>query len=61
MWVDNSKKKQRLFELLRDPDTFHPPMLIFVDSKIGAELLADAITKVQLLYMVYDEILTLCD
>ncbi|KAG0198241.1 DEAD (Asp-Glu-Ala-Asp) box polypeptide 59 [Mortierella sp. NVP41] len=43
MWVENDSKKKELFSLLRDPKYYRPPILIFVDSRIGADLLASAI------------------
>ncbi|XP_065836718.1 probable ATP-dependent RNA helicase DDX59 isoform X2 [Oscarella lobularis] len=45
LWVEEKSKKKRLFELLRDPNYFKPPTIVFVDSKIGADLLAEAIEK----------------
>ncbi|KAG0254074.1 DEAD (Asp-Glu-Ala-Asp) box polypeptide 59 [Actinomortierella ambigua] len=43
MWVENASKKKTLFSILRDRKYFHPPILVFVDSRLGAELLAKAI------------------
>ena len=53
LWVDDKSKKKRLFTLLQDHKYFTPPILVFVDSKMGADLLAEAIQKVgnYLLYM----------
>ncbi|KAK9719980.1 hypothetical protein K7432_004428 [Basidiobolus ranarum] len=45
MWVENASKKKQLFSILNDPKYFRPPVIIFVDSKIGADLLAQAIYK----------------
>lgn len=44
--MGEKSKKKRLFELLEDPGYYRTPMVIFVESKMGAELLADAVTKV---------------
>ncbi|KAF9970413.1 DEAD (Asp-Glu-Ala-Asp) box polypeptide 59 [Actinomortierella ambigua] len=44
MWVENASKKKMLFSILRDRKYFRPPILVFVDSRLGAELLAKAIT-----------------
>ncbi len=46
MWVDTNQKKRKLFEILGDVNYYNPPAVIFVDSKMGADLLAEAITKV---------------
>ncbi|XP_071845059.1 probable ATP-dependent RNA helicase DDX59 isoform X2 [Apostichopus japonicus] len=46
LWVEEPSKKKMLFNLLEDPKHYCPPVLIFVDSKIGADLLAEAIEKV---------------
>ncbi|KAF9949391.1 DEAD (Asp-Glu-Ala-Asp) box polypeptide 59 [Mortierella alpina] len=43
MWVENESKKKQLFSLLKDPAYFRPPVLIFVESRVGADLLATAI------------------
>ncbi|KAF9586220.1 DEAD (Asp-Glu-Ala-Asp) box polypeptide 59 [Lunasporangiospora selenospora] len=43
LWVENKSKKNQLFSLLRDKNYFRPPVLIFVDSRVGADLLAKAI------------------
>lgn len=45
LWVDDKSKKKRLFSLLKDCKYFTPPVLVFVDSKMGADLLAEAIQK----------------
>ncbi|CAO3564508.1 unnamed protein product [Mortierella alpina] len=44
MWVENESKKKQLFSLLKDPAYFRPPVLIFVESRVGADLLAMAIS-----------------
>ncbi|KAF9363135.1 DEAD (Asp-Glu-Ala-Asp) box polypeptide 59 [Mortierella sp. NVP85] len=43
LWVENDSKKKQLFSLLKDPAYFRPPILVFVESRIGAELLSRAI------------------
>jgi ATP-dependent RNA helicase DDX59 len=43
MWVENESKKKQLFLLLKDPKYYRPPVLIFVESRVGADLLASAI------------------
>lgn len=47
LWVEEKSKKKRLFDLVNDKRHFLPPVLIFVDSKIGADMLADALNKVR--------------
>lgn len=47
LWVDDKAKKKRLFSLLQDYKYFTPPILVFVDSKMGADLLAEAIRRVR--------------
>ncbi|KAG0238026.1 DEAD (Asp-Glu-Ala-Asp) box polypeptide 59 [Actinomortierella wolfii] len=44
LWVENVSKKKKLFSILRDRKYFRPPILIFVESRLGAQLLAKAIT-----------------
>lgn len=46
LWVEEQLKKKHLFSLLQDPKHFMPPVVVFVNSKIGADLLAEAIQKV---------------
>lgn len=54
LWVEDKSKKKRLFSLLNDSKYFFPPILVFVDSRIGADMLAEAIQKVEnLSYAVY--------
>ncbi|CAI8006463.1 Probable ATP-dependent RNA helicase DDX59 [Geodia barretti] len=45
LWVEEKAKKKRLFALLNDPSVFKPPVIIFVNSKAGTLLLAEAINK----------------
>jgi len=44
LWVENKTKKKKLFDLLEDPKYYHPPIVVFVDSKKGADMLAEAIS-----------------
>ncbi|KAK3815822.1 MAG: P-loop containing nucleoside triphosphate hydrolase protein [Linnemannia gamsii] len=43
LWVENDLKKKELFSLLKDSRYYRPPVLIFVESRVGSELLASAI------------------
>jgi len=45
LWVEDNSKKKELFKLLMDSRYFHPLIIIFVDSRLGAELLTKAIQK----------------
>ncbi|XP_071794111.1 probable ATP-dependent RNA helicase DDX59 [Asterias amurensis] len=45
MWVEEPAKKKNLFAVLQDPKHYRPPLVVFVDSKIGAGLLSLAINK----------------
>lgn len=46
IWVETSHKKRKLFEILKSSKHFTPPAVVFVDSRIGAELLAEAVQLV---------------
>lgn len=46
LWVEDKSKKKHLFSILQDSRHFKPPVVVFVASKIGADLLAEAIQKV---------------
>lgn len=46
LWVEDASKKRTLFDLINDRKHFCTPAVIFVDSKLGADLLADAVNKV---------------
>lgn len=50
LWVEEQFKKKHLFSLLQDPKYFMPPVVVFVNSKMGADLLAEAIQKVCKIY-----------
>jgi ATP-dependent RNA helicase DDX59 len=43
MWVQSKNKKQKLFDILQSTCHFQPPVVVFVNSRIGADLLAEAI------------------
>uniref|UniRef100_A0A8C4L688 RNA helicase n=1 Tax=Equus asinus TaxID=9793 RepID=A0A8C4L688_EQUAS len=46
LWVEEPAKKKKLFEILNDKKLFKPPVLVFVDCKLGADLLSEAVEKV---------------
>ncbi|NXD14374.1 DDX59 helicase, partial [Nothocercus nigrocapillus] len=46
LWVEEPSKKKKLFEILNDKKLFNPPVLVFVDCKLGADLLSDAVHKI---------------
>ncbi|XP_069377964.1 probable ATP-dependent RNA helicase DDX59 [Paralichthys olivaceus] len=46
LWVEEPSKKKKLFEILNDSKLYHPPVVVFVDCKLGADLLCEAVTKV---------------
>ncbi|XP_076403620.1 putative ATP-dependent RNA helicase DDX59 isoform X1 [Peromyscus maniculatus bairdii] len=46
LWVEDPGKKKKLFEILNDKKLFKPPVLVFVDCKLGADLLSEAVQKV---------------
>ncbi|XP_073099073.1 DEAD-box ATP-dependent RNA helicase 41 [Elaeis guineensis] len=46
IWVESKQKKQKLFEILMSKQHFKPPIVVFVGSRLGADLLAEAITVV---------------
>uniref|UniRef100_A0A8C6RUJ6 Probable ATP-dependent RNA helicase DDX59 n=1 Tax=Nannospalax galili TaxID=1026970 RepID=A0A8C6RUJ6_NANGA len=46
LWVEDPAKKKKLFEILNDKKLFRPPVLVFVDCKLGADLLSDAVQKI---------------
>ncbi|CAG8707460.1 2848_t:CDS:2 [Cetraspora pellucida] len=45
LWVENKSKKKQLFSILNDPKYYRPPIVVFVESKMGADLLSQAIEK----------------
>uniref|UniRef100_A0A8D2CEF3 Probable ATP-dependent RNA helicase DDX59 n=1 Tax=Sus scrofa TaxID=9823 RepID=A0A8D2CEF3_PIG len=46
LWVEEPAKKKKLFEILNDKKLFKPPVLVFVDCKLGADLLSEAVEKI---------------
>ncbi|KAL9228357.1 hypothetical protein vseg_003947 [Gypsophila vaccaria] len=44
IWVETKNKKQKLFDIIMSKQHFKPPVVVFVASKLGADLLAEAIT-----------------
>ncbi|XP_058102680.1 DEAD-box ATP-dependent RNA helicase 41 [Magnolia sinica] len=44
IWVESKQKKQKLFEILTSKQHFKPPVVVFVGSRLGADLLSEAIT-----------------
>jgi len=43
IWVESKKKKQKLFDILLSKQHFMPPVVVFVGSRIGADLLSEAV------------------
>ncbi|XP_053094346.1 probable ATP-dependent RNA helicase DDX59 [Pangasianodon hypophthalmus] len=46
LWVEEPSKKKKLFEILNDGKLYQPPVVVFVDCKLGADLLCEAVHKV---------------
>ncbi|KAJ0064975.1 hypothetical protein NL108_000931, partial [Boleophthalmus pectinirostris] len=46
LWVEEPSKKKKLFDILHDSKLYHPPVVVFVDCKLGADLLCEAVAKV---------------
>ncbi|CAJ1953331.1 unnamed protein product [Sphenostylis stenocarpa] len=44
IWVESKQKKQKLFDILASKKHFKPPVVVYVGSRLGADLLANAIT-----------------
>uniref|UniRef100_A0A5B6Z4K5 DEAD-box ATP-dependent RNA helicase 41 n=1 Tax=Davidia involucrata TaxID=16924 RepID=A0A5B6Z4K5_DAVIN len=44
IWVGSKQKKQKLFDILMSKQHFMPPVVVFVGSRLGADLLSEAIT-----------------
>lgn len=44
IWVETKHKKQKLFDILTSERHFSPPALVYVSSRLGADLLSNAIT-----------------
>uniref|UniRef100_A0A1A7XA47 RNA helicase n=3 Tax=Iconisemion striatum TaxID=60296 RepID=A0A1A7XA47_9TELE len=46
LWVEEPSKKKKLFEVINDSKLYQPPVVVFVDCKLGADLLCEAVAKV---------------
>ncbi|XP_026527529.1 probable ATP-dependent RNA helicase DDX59 [Notechis scutatus] len=46
LWIEEPSKKKKLFEILNDKKLFKPPVLVFVECKLGADLLSNAVHKI---------------
>ncbi|XP_038856676.1 probable ATP-dependent RNA helicase DDX59 [Salvelinus namaycush] len=46
LWVEEPSKKKKLFEILNDGKLYQPPVVVFVDCKVGADLLCEAVKKI---------------
>ncbi|KAK1374758.1 DEAD-box ATP-dependent RNA helicase 41 [Heracleum sosnowskyi] len=46
IWVDSKQKKKKLFDILTSHQHFLPPAVVFVGSRLGADLLSEAITAI---------------
>lgn len=46
LWVEEPSKKKKLFDILHDRKLYQPPVVVFVDCKLGADLLCEAVSKV---------------
>jgi ATP-dependent RNA helicase DDX59 len=44
IWVESKQKKQKIFEIMKSKQHFKPPAVVFVSSRVGADLLSEAIT-----------------
>ncbi|KAH7521035.1 hypothetical protein JRO89_XSUnG0126600 [Xanthoceras sorbifolium] len=43
IWVESKKKKQKLFDILMSKQHFVPPAIVYVGSRLGADLLSNAV------------------
>lgn len=46
LWVESKNKKKKLFEILKSRLHYRPPAVVFVNSRMGSDLLAEAIRSV---------------
>lgn len=46
LWVEEASKKKKLFSILTDRKHFLPPAVVFVNSRMGADMLCEAVSKV---------------
>ena len=49
LWVEDTSKRKKLFSIICEPKHFHPPVLVFVESRLGADMLSEAIQEVGIL------------
>lgn len=45
LWVEEASKKKKLFSILTDRKHFLPPAVVFVNSRMGADMLCEAVSK----------------
>lgn len=45
LWVENASKVKRLTSILNDPKYYQPPVVVFVESRLGAEYLMRTLQK----------------
>lgn len=45
LWVEDNSKRKKLFSILNDSKHFRPPVLVFVESKLGADMLMESIKQ----------------
>lgn len=46
LWLESKNKKRKLFDILQSAYHFRPPVVVFVSSRMGADLLAESIRTV---------------
>lgn len=46
LWVESKNKKKKLFEVLKSRVHYRPPVIVFVSSRMGSDILAEAIRSV---------------
>ncbi|XP_035509717.1 probable ATP-dependent RNA helicase DDX59 [Morone saxatilis] len=46
LWTEEPSKKKKLFEILNDSKLYQPPVVVFVECKLGADMLCEAVAKV---------------
>ncbi|CAH1420201.1 unnamed protein product [Lactuca virosa] len=44
IWVESKRKKQKLFDIFASSQHFKPPVIVFVGSRLGADLLSEGIS-----------------
>lgn len=53
IWVEDTSKRKKLFSIFCEPKHFHPPVLVFVESRLGADMLSEAIQEVCIFYLIF--------